>query len=1066
MLKSALQLSLLFILLSCKNENTLFRELGSSETNIEFANSLTESEDFNVLRYGYFYNGGGVAAADFNNDGWLDLYFTGNLKPNKLYLNEGKGLTYKDITEQAGVAAEKGWNTGVSVVDINADGWLDIYISRSAAQDPFLRKNLLFINNGIKKGENHITFTEKAAEYGLANKGYTSQTVFFDYDKDGDLDAYILNHSVQGYAGFSKLLSANKKVADPELGSKLMQNENGFFKDITQEAGIIANVLGFGLGISIADFNNDGWPDMYVSNDYNEEDYLYINNQNGSFREVVKEQTGHISLFSMGNDAADINNDGNIDMVSLDMLPESNERIKMTSGDDNYDKYQMLINSGFHHQSMRNMLQLNNGNGTFSEIGQLAGISNTDWSWSALCADYDLDGNKDLFITNGYAKDYTNMDFLKYSMNLQIESQELGKPINQLEVIQKIPSITEANYIYRNNGNLQFENKQNEWGLAKPMMSNGAIYADLDNDGDLDLVVNNINEEAKVFENTQTAQPNTTYLKIQLNAPNPSLLIGARVSVYAKGKQQVQEFYPTRGYASSTFAPLVFGLAKATADSVVVCWTDGSTENIKKPQQNKLLTINYKKTEESNKWLNKQNIGKISSVTIEKPENPHNDFKIQPLLPKMQSVYGSRMALGNLTPENQQAIFVCGNPLNSSQLLVHKNGNIQNQPIKIPQNVFDKDAAFGDLDADGDLDLVVVSGNYAATRTTGNELKPRIYFDKGNGKFDEPILLNFPLNASSVAILDFDRDGKNDIFIGGATVPQNYPNTEPSLLLLNRGKGIFEKKELAVLKNIGIVRDIQAIDLDKDGRTDIVTAGEFQPIRLLKNNGKDFVINEIGPSGLWNRIKAIDVDGDGTIEIVAGNEGLNSQLVKLTDANGLKLLAGRYGVGNQSIPLIAYSQNNTWYPFASRDEILDQIPTLKSRYTDYSAYSKATLADVAETRKTQIDWQAKEFKTLILKQINGKYKPQYLPIEAQFSPVYAIEVMDFNHDGFTDIILAGNESKTRVRLGKIDASYVQVFLGNKNKTFTYLPNAQSGISVKGDASDIKVIGNKVFVLKH
>lgn len=498
-------IGLLIVSLSaCQDKDTLFEKLSSSKTNITFNNALQESPDFNVLKYSYFYNGGGVAAGDFNNDGLTDLYFTGNLKANKLYLNRGN-FSFEDVTDKAGVGAADGWNTGVSLVDINADGWLDVYVCRSAASSPKLRRNLLFINN--KNG----TFTDKAADYGLDDPGYSTQAAFFDYDRDGDLDCFLLNHSVQEFAGFSRIISTYKQQTNPDYTSKLYQNQNGKFTDVSALAGLVSNVLSFGLGVAVSDFNDDGWPDLYVSNDYNENDYLYINQQNGSFRESVRDAMGHTSLYSMGSDAADINNDGRMDLLTLDMLPERNERIKLTSGDDNYDKYEQLLRAGFHHQTMRNMVQLNVGQEgnlpIFSEIGQFAGVSNTDWSWAGLFADFDNDGWKDLFVTNGYARDYTNMEFLKFTMDEQLNARETGKPSDPMAVIAKMPSINEPNYIFRNRSgdpggaSLRFENETTDWGFEAPTQSNGAVYADLDNDGDLDLVVNNVNAEAGIYQN-------------------------------------------------------------------------------------------------------------------------------------------------------------------------------------------------------------------------------------------------------------------------------------------------------------------------------------------------------------------------------------------------------------------------------------------------------------------------------------------------------------------------------------------------------------------------------------
>ena len=545
------------IVFSCskKNEQKLFEEQLAETTGIDFENKVIQDQENHVLNYPYYFNGGGVAVGDINNDGLEDVYFSGNSVPNRLYLNKGN-FQFEDITEKAGVKAAEGWKTGVIMADVNQDGWLDIYVCRSAMADSVLRKNLLFINNG------NLTFTEKADEFGVADNSYSTHAAFFDYDKDGDLDLFVLNHSLPKYAGFNNMLVNFKKQKGSKFQSKLYQNNQGKFSDVSEKAGIINNLLSFGLGLAVADVNEDGWPDIYVSNDFNEEDYLYINNQDGTFKNAIREATGHVSLFSMGSDIADVNNDALPDIFTLDMLPESNERIKLSSGDDNYDKYRILINSGFHHQSMRNMLQLNNGDGTFSEIGQLMGISNTDWSWSSLFADFDGDGWKDLFVSNGYEKDYTNMQFLKYTVDERLKSRQTGIPPDVNQIIGQMPSIQVGNFLFKNNGDLTFTKKSEEWGISRLFKSNGAAYADLDNDGDLDLVINTMNEKSVLYRNTASENKKANFLKVDLRKSNPKKIIdGAKVIVYDSGNIQYQEFSSVRGFQSSMYVPLTFGLS-------------------------------------------------------------------------------------------------------------------------------------------------------------------------------------------------------------------------------------------------------------------------------------------------------------------------------------------------------------------------------------------------------------------------------------------------------------------------------------------------------------------------
>ena len=527
------------IVFSCskKTEQKLFEEQLAETTGIDFENKVIQDQENHVLNYPYYFNGGGVAVGDINNDGLEDVYFSGNSVPNRLYLNKGN-FQFEDITEKAGVKAAEGWKTGVLMADVNQDGWMDMYVCRSAMADSVLRKNLLFINNG------DLTFTEKADEFGVADNSYSTHAAFFDYDKDEDLDLFVLNHSLPKYAGFNNMLVNFKKQKGSKFQSKLYQNNQGKFSDVSEKAGIINNLLSFGLGLAVADINEDGWPDVYVSNDFNEEDYLYINNQDGTFKNAIREATGHVSLFSMGSDIADVNNDALPDIFTLDMLPESNERIKLSSGDDNYDKYRILINSGFHHQSMRNMLQLNNGDGTFSEIGQLMGISNTDWSWSSLFADFDGDGWKDLFVSNGYEKDYTNMQFLKYTVDERLKSRQTGISPDVNQIIGQMPSIQVGNFLFKNNGDLTFTKKSEEWGISRLFKSNGAAYADLDNDGDLDLLINTMNEKSVLYRNTASENRKANFLKVDLRKSNPKRIIeGAKVIVYDSGDIQYQAVF-------------------------------------------------------------------------------------------------------------------------------------------------------------------------------------------------------------------------------------------------------------------------------------------------------------------------------------------------------------------------------------------------------------------------------------------------------------------------------------------------------------------------------------------
>ncbi len=1038
------------IVVSCRpDSDTLFTRLDADDTGVTFNNFVEEDAENNVFQYGYFYNGGGVAAGDFNNDGRIDLYFTGNMVADKLYLNTtetGAEATFEDITEAAGIK-HSGWKTGVSVVDINNDGWLDIYVCRSGAEDPNLRKNLLYINQG--KGAEGVKFAEKAADYGLDDPSYTTQAAFFDYDKDGDLDCFLLNHSVQQYAGFSNLISQYREQTDTRYGSKLLRNDAQKFVDVSQEMGLINNVLSFGLGLNVTDLNNDGWLDLYVSNDYNENDYLYLNQEGKGFKESIREAMGHTSLYSMGTDAADVNNDGWMDIVTLDMLPAKNERIKLTAGDDNYDKYQSLIRAGFHHQTMRNMLQLNTplptsplsgGEVTFSEIGQMAGISNTDWSWSALFADFDNDGFNDLFITNGYARDYTNMEFLKYSTDVQLEARQTGKNPETMDVIAKMPPINEPNYIFRNKGLSEegtwaggFDSKGKEWGFDQPSQSNGAVYADLDNDGDLDLVTNNVNEKAFIYQNNSlhTAESGASnYVQVNLKTPNEALKIGSKVAVYCKENVQTQEFQPARGFQSAMYAPLHFGLGKTTAiDSVTVTWADGKKTLVKAHQINQRISADY-----TNALLPVADFSILASqVPFFNPVSfsvfTHsapfiNDFKIQTLLPQMLSGAGPCMAKGDVNGDGREDVYFGGGRGQAGALLFQT----ANGFTKTPQIAFEKDAAFEDagavltdVDGDADLDLAVVSAGYALN-ATDSLLQPRLYINQ-KGTFARAQaaegLNALRINGSVIIAADIDTDGDQDLFIGAHCVPGRYPEAQKSVLLKNDGKGKYTPD--ASFAYASLVTGAAFSDINNDKKTDLLLVGEWmKPTVLGNHNGKwedkKEVTQSLGSLMSYALHKA-DLDNDGDDDFVLGNMGLNTQY-HVTSGDKLKLYFNDFSGNGAVLPLVAVTEKGKEYPYASRDELLDQIPALKKQYSNYLSYSTATLDEMLGTELLTSATQstADELKTGILWNERGRLIFKPLPVEAQYAPIYAIEAIDVDKDGKKDLILGGNMDRIRVRL--------------------------------------------------
>jgi hypothetical protein len=1052
-MKYLFTLTFFVLLISCKNKNQLFEKLSSGDTNIDFANKIMENEIDNVLNYEYFYNGGGVASADFNNDGLQDLYYTANQGTDKIYINKGE-LKFEDITKKSGIKYNGEWKTGVSVVDINNDGYQDIYVSVSANIDnPELRGNKLYINN------KNLTFTDKAAEYGLDLKTYSTQAAFFDYDKDGDLDVYLLNHNVKDFKRFD--VQAVHFMRDSLAGDRLMQNNQGKFVDVSIAAGIKGNPIGFGLGIHTADLNNDGWTDIYVSNDYLEEDYLYINNKNGTFTDEIKSKTNHTSYFSMGNEVGDINNDLLPDIITTDMLPEDNKRQKLLFGPEKYEAYLSMLKNGIQPSFMRNMLQLNNGDGTFSEIGQLAGLSNTDWSWSVLFADYDNDGFKDVFVSNGYLRDYTNMDFMKYYAD---EGQQSG--INIMEVIKKMPSTKTPNYIFKNNKNLTFTNKQKDWGFEDAVITNGTISVDLDNDGDLEIVTNNLNEESFVYKNLSTENKLGNYLRISCS---DSRKTGAKFYLYAQNLQQFQEFTPTHGYQSSSHANLIFGLGNLNKiDSLVIVWPDGKVQKQTNITANQTLKINYRPNKKSFSIDSEPAyFSENNALDFTHNQMPLNDFSRQILIPQMYSYQGPRITKGDVNGDGLEDVFIgSGKGFSSELFLQLANGSFS----KKEQTVFkqdelctDTDAVFLDIEKDGDLDLIVSSGGYEYL-PNDLMLQNRVYINDGKGNFSKSFdaLVDTPYADSSIETIDFDKDGDFDLVVGGSVVPWNFPISNPSRLYRNDA-GKFTKVDDPIFNNLGIVTDITSTDFNKDGWADLIIVGEWTGIQILQNNNGIFSILDNETSklvGAWSSVKAGDFDKDGDEDLIVGNLGFNSQL-KASTTEPVSLFYQDFDDNGKIDPILAYYTQGKNYPAYSRDEISDQIVSLKKKYISHEAYSTATMDEVlAEFKNKDIKkLEITTLETVYLKNDKGTFTIQTLPIQAQFAPIYAIENTDINGDGFLDLILGGNQSKGRVRLGNIDANYVQVFMNDKKGNFTY----QSSLGVKGDVRGLKMINNQLIV---
>ena len=1069
---SLLALSILF---SCNRVDTskMFSLLPSNRTGIKFKNIIKETENFNVLKYASLYHGGGVSIGDINNDGLPDIYFTGNMVGSRLYINKGN-FKFEEIAEKAGVFAEGLWNTGTTMADVNGDGYLDIYVCRSAAKDANKRKNLLFINNG------NLTFTERAAEYGIADMGYSTHASFFDYDKDGDLDLYVLNHSTQEYAGFSQITKKLKHRKNNAYSDKLYKNENGSFKDVSDEVGLISNVLGFGLGLAVSDINNDGWLDIYISNDFNEQDYLYINNQDGTFTESLAKYIGHVSQFSMGSDIGDINNDGYSDILTLDMLPEGNYRQKLMFGPDNYDKHNLLVTSGFYNQSMRNMLQLNNHGQSFSEIGQFSGISNTDWSWSPLIADFDNDGYKDIYITNGYKRDYTNMDFTNFAVQEKLNEKKGEKKMVVTEFIKKIPSIIVANYIYKNNTDATFKKVTDDWGLNQKSLSNGSAYADLDNDGDLDLVVNNIDQEAFVYRNNSEVLTKNHYLKLKLKGNTKNTFgIGSKIELFVNNQILTQELIPSRGYQSSGDFNLVFGLGdQIEISKIKISWPDAKVQILKNIKADQTLTLDQNDAsllQNNTTKINKPyftDVTKDSIFTYTHTENDFVDFKRELLLPHKLSTQGPNITKGDVNNDGLEDIFIGGAKGTAGKLfLQNKFGKFiasNNNVFEIDKNSEDIGVLFFDADNDKDLDLYIVSGGNDFT-TGSPELQDRLYINNGKGIFkkQQQSLPSMLTSGSCVKAGDFDNDGDVDLFVGGRLVPGRYPTIPRSYLLENDGKGTFKDITNPTLEHIGMVTDALWSDYNKDGFLDLLVVGEWMNIRIFNNKeGKLTEITETcgtkNTQGWWNKIAAADIDNDGDTDYIIGNFGKNSQIKASLDEPVL-LYAKDFDNNGAIDPIMCSYILGESYPIFSKDDFLGQLSYLKPNYVSYADFANQKITDIftkEELKDVQV-LKAVTFNTSYLENLgNNKFKLTALPSSVQYSPIYGILPTDFNHDGNIDLVLGGNFFGSRVKYGRYDANKGSLLLGDGKGTFTPIINIKSGLNSNGEVRDIILLKSK------
>lgn len=1042
-----------------------FTRLDSSTTGITFQNTIQENEGFNVLEYEYFFNGGGVAAGDINNDGLPDLYFTSNMGQDQLYLNKGN-LTFEPITQSAGLIHDPAWHTGVTMADVNGDGWLDIYVARSGQVSTARRRNLLYINNG------DLTFTEQAMEYGLNDPSYSNHASFFDYDRDGDLDMFLLNHPIKRYAFF--VVDFMKSQRDSLAGDKLYRNDNGRFVDVSEAAGIIGNPLGFGLSATVSDINQDGWPDLYVANDYIEEDYLYINQQNGSFKESSKEWITAASYSSMGADIADINNDGRVDLITLDMLADNHERQKILKGPENFAYYEQMRNQGYHDQAMRNMLHLRTTSNSFTEIGRMAGVAYTDWSWAPLFADFDNDGHKDLLITNGYLRDYTNLDFLEDILYQAREASALGQSFSSMEMVRQMPSTKIPNYIYRNSGNLLFENKQDMWQFSEPSFSNGAAYSDLDRDGDLDLVINNINQEAFVYENNSTQTSDHRYLRIAFEGPPGNRLgIGCIVRIETPEGIQVIENSPSRGYLSAVEPVLHVGLGSQESVHATVTWPDGLTQEVQQQPTNTEVVFRYQ--DASTRLTDSPapsplfvELDAVQILPFIHQENAFVDFDREPLLPHMLSRSGPAMAVSDVNRDGLTDVFLGGARSQKSYLYLQQlDGSFREATVPdfdAHTEYEDVDAAFFDADNDGDLDLYVISGGNDVE--DGNPLyQDRLYINNGFGGFvfEPSSLPEMTTSSATIAPFDYDQDGDIDLFVGGRTMPGMYP-TPPRSYLLENNQGIFLDVTESLAPDLlspGMITDAAWGALSGPGHVELALAGEWMPLRVFRYEagvGFSETTNSTGlvnHSGWWNALSLKDMDGDGDLDILAGNKGINSGLQPSQEAPVI-LYASDMDANGRLDAVITHSLKGERHTMYWRNEIVQQIPRWQAVFPDQTSYARATFDDLtALIPPDAMQYSANDFETRLFENDGtGTFTPVALPVKAQVAPVRAFLVQDFNSDGLQDILLAGNNFATRAEWGRDNAGEGLLLLGQPGLQFETVPPSTFGISLNGDVRHI------------
>ena len=1045
--------------------STLFKIKDS--TNITFANTLIETETLNPYTYKNFYNGGGVAIGDINNDGLEDIFFTGNLVNNKLYLNKGN-WKFEDITDNANVGSDDVWSSGVTFVDINHDGFLDIYVCKAGPpSNKPNRHNELFINNG------DLTFTEQSKKYGLDFVGLAVQANFFDYDKDGDLDCYLLNNSIRSVGNYD--LIKDQRLKSTTSGNKFLKNENGVFIDVTEEANIYSSAIGFGLGITVSDYDNDDWPDIFISNDFFERDYLYINQKDGTFKENLQNQFNSISMGSMGADAADLDNDSNIDIMVTEMLPKSLNRQRTKTLFESWNKYDLAVKKGYHHQFSRNALHKNLGDSTFLEISRFSNVAASEWSWASLLFDADNDGYKDIFISNGIAKDLLDRDYLVYMANEDQIREMIKNDKNVMEkLINLMPSKPVSNAAFKNLGDFQFEDVAKKWGLEQPSFSNGSAYGDLDNDGDLDLVVNNINSEAFIYENTTDTTTNKS-ITIKLKGSNQNTkAIGAKAEIFYNNTYSVLENYPSRGFESSISNHLLFGVNNSNKiDSLIITWPNNTVTKVSDLKTNKTYEFFQDEANTTTLQNNTKDDQILKSVTpifnFIHNENHAVDFNREQLLPEMYNNEGPKMITADINNDNILDIYICGAKGQSGKLFISSKNNIfkeVSQPFLANAKSEDTKAIFLDSDNDGDLDLYVTSGSKEFSKFDFS-LNDRLYVNDGNENFtisNTVLPFKTPISTSVATAYDYDQDGDLDIFLGERFKVETYGLPASGYILKNNGKNNFELIQPKALQNIGLITDAAWEDFNNDGVKDLIIVGEWMPISIfinqngtLVNKTEDYGFEDT--NGFWKTLKLADVDHDGKTDIIVGNKGTNTFFKK-----GLKMFVSDFDNNGSAEQIICHQLNDKYYPILDRDELIAQLPSLKQKLLYYKDYANADINSIFTEKQLNKAYKTRinRVKTSLFLNKNNTFKEIKLPSQIQYSNVEAIEVLDANNDGLNDIIFGGNQYLVKPQFGRQDASKGWIVYGDKKQPF----KTAKSLNINGQIRDFKTLrlNNKNYIL--